>query len=81
MNASGAGVVVRPGRPAELLQALRDLRADPDRARRLGARGPAYSASVLSEANARDAYDVWVHRLTPPPPVQAVATSGARPAS
>lgn len=86
VNASGAGVVVRPGRPEELLQALRDLRDDPDRARRLGARGPAYSASVLSEANALDAYDVWVHRLagtraTPPPAVQAVAISGARPAS
>ncbi|MFF4835596.1 glycosyltransferase [Streptomyces sp. NPDC001315] len=45
---SGAGVLVPPEDPAALLNAVRELAADPGAADRLGARGPAYVDERLS---------------------------------
>jgi glycosyltransferase involved in cell wall biosynthesis len=45
---SGAGVVVPPEDPRALLEAVRALAEDPDRARALGERGPVYAVEHLS---------------------------------
>jgi glycosyltransferase involved in cell wall biosynthesis len=45
---SGAGVLVPPEDPRALLDAVRELAADPARADALGARGPAYAREHLS---------------------------------
>ena len=63
LTAAGAGVRVEPGDPEALLRAVLSLRADPARARALGANGPSYCARVLSEGAALDAYDAWVREL------------------
>jgi len=63
IRAAGAGVVVPPGRPADLLASIVDLGGDPHRRETLGAAGPAYCDKVLSEEAALDAYDAWVRRL------------------
>ncbi|MER5752809.1 glycosyltransferase [Streptomyces sp. NPDC002088] len=47
---SGAGVLVPPEDPAALLNAVRELAADPGAADRLGAHGPAYVDERLSRA-------------------------------
>jgi colanic acid biosynthesis glycosyl transferase WcaI len=51
---SGAGVVVEPGDPNVLLQAVRDLAADPARMAALGRAGKAYAAANLAADDARD---------------------------
>jgi colanic acid biosynthesis glycosyl transferase WcaI len=61
--ASGAGVLAPPGDPAALLDAVERLCADHTAAAAIGARGPAYCASVLSEEAAIDGYETWIHEL------------------
>jgi glycosyltransferase involved in cell wall biosynthesis len=61
--ASGAGVRIEPGAPDLLLRTCINLGSDPDRSQTLGARGPAYCATVLAEDAALDAYDAWVRTL------------------
>lgn len=52
VDASGAGLVVRPDDPAALLAAVRALAADPARRRRLGAAGRAYARATLTAGQA-----------------------------
>jgi glycosyltransferase involved in cell wall biosynthesis len=55
--------VVPPGQPEALRDAIFELRADPERARRLGASGKEYAETTLSRAAALAQYDVFVSRL------------------
>lgn len=50
IEAAGAGLVVLPERPRELLDAFAALRADPERARRMGESGRAYANRQLAPA-------------------------------
>ena len=59
---SGAGVLVDPGKPAALLDAVRDLAADPG-AELMGGRGRRYAREHLGRAEAYRAYDEWVRGL------------------
>lgn len=61
--ASGAGFRVDPGDPRSLLRAALELGSDHDRATRLGALGPAYSARVLDRDVILDGYESWLHDL------------------
>ena len=63
IHAAGAGLVVPPGQPEALRDAIFELRADPERARRLGASGKEYAETTLSRAAALAQYDVFVSRL------------------
>ncbi|GAA4772859.1 glycosyltransferase family 4 protein [Actinomycetospora chlora] len=70
---SGGGVRVDPGRPQDLLDAVRDIAADPARARALATAGRAYAQEHLGAAAARRDYQRWVEGLaaarTPSPEV------------
>lgn len=61
--ASGAGIRVEPGDPEALVTAALRLREDSALRAEIGARGPAYCESLLSEERALDAYDAWVRKL------------------
>lgn len=63
VEASGAGVRVEPGDPQALLDAVLARAAAPDETRRMGARGPDYCRSVLSEQSSLDAYADWIEAL------------------
>ncbi len=61
VRAAGAGVQVRPGDPAALLRAVRDVHATD--ASVMAAAGRSYAQTVLSAAAAAEAYDEWVRDL------------------
>jgi glycosyltransferase involved in cell wall biosynthesis len=63
LEASGAGVRIDAGDPTALVTAALRLCEDRGRAAAMGARGPAYCESLLSESAALDSYDAWVRRL------------------
>lgn len=48
IEAAGAGLVIAPARPRELLDAVEALRADPERARAMGESGRAYANRQLA---------------------------------
>lgn len=56
IDASGGGVVVRPGDPAALLDAVLALHADPQRASRLGRNGRRYREMFLTPEAALDRF-------------------------
>lgn len=56
IQSSGAGVRVDPGDPAELLDALKDLRSEPRRGEELARRGLAYRAQTLGIDSAVTAF-------------------------
>jgi colanic acid biosynthesis glycosyl transferase WcaI len=60
---SGAGRVVRGGRPAELVDAIVELAGDRDLAGAMGRRGIAYADAQLSEASAMARLERFVERL------------------
>ena len=60
---AGAGLVVPPGDPEVLRQAIFALKDDPERARRLGARGKSYAETTLSRRTALAHYDAFISRL------------------
>ena len=63
ITASGAGVIVPPGDPHALLDAVTGLAADPDRRRLLGGNGMRYASTELGAAEAVRAYGKWVDDL------------------
>lgn len=63
IRTSGAGIIVDPLRPSALLRGVERLRSTPEEAAGLGAAGPAYAASVLSESTAISAYSEWLARV------------------
>lgn len=63
ITASGAGVIVPPGDPHALLDAVLRLGADPGRCATLGANGQRYASTELGAARAVHAYDRWVDEL------------------
>jgi colanic acid biosynthesis glycosyl transferase WcaI len=60
---AGAGLVVPPGQPEALRDAIFTLKDDPERARRLGASGKEYAETTLSRAAALAQYDAFISRL------------------
>ena len=62
IQASGAGIVIAPGDPGVLLEALRSLKGQPG-LDEMGQRGQAYARDRLSEAKALDAYRSWADGL------------------
>lgn len=60
---SEAGVVVPAGDPAALVAAALRLGEDRHTSARIGANGPIYCETHLSESAALDAYDGWVRQL------------------
>jgi colanic acid biosynthesis glycosyl transferase WcaI len=60
---AGAGLVVPPGQPEALRDAIFTLKDDPERARRLGASGKVYAETTLSRAAALAQYDAFISRL------------------
>ncbi|MBW1601134.1 glycosyltransferase family 4 protein [Streptomyces sp. JJ66] len=69
---SGAGVLVEPEDPGALLRAVRELAADPEAARKLGAAGPAHVAAHLSREAGLARYDALVDEAL------AMSRAGAR---
>lgn len=63
VNASGAGVIARPGDPQAMLDAVLDLGRDPDRASLLGKLGQQFAFDELNSELALAAYQDWVERL------------------
>jgi glycosyltransferase involved in cell wall biosynthesis len=63
LRASGAGIIVPPGQPSALLDAARQLGADDQLRRRLGARGKSYADDVLSAGSAIASYDRWCREM------------------
>lgn len=61
--ASGAGIVVEPGVPVDLVGGALRLSEDRVAGRVIGARGPAYCESMLSEQASLDAFNAWVVEL------------------
>lgn len=60
---AGAGIVIEPGDPKGLLAAALRLGKDRHGSAAMGARGPIYCETYLSERAALDAYDTWIHKL------------------
>lgn len=60
LDASGAGIVVAPEDPQALLNAIRDLAADPARREALGSRGKAYARDVLGEEACLAELERWL---------------------
>ncbi|MCG5431650.1 WcaI family glycosyltransferase [Mycobacterium sp. MYCO198283] len=60
---SGGGVLVPPGDPAALLDAVRAIVGDEDAARAMGASGQEYARSTLDTATAIDHYEKWCYSL------------------
>lgn len=63
IEASGGGVVVAPGDPHALAEALRRLAADPEERRRLGGTGRAYADERLSAPAALAEYERFLDRI------------------
>ncbi|GAA4174992.1 glycosyltransferase family 4 protein [Gryllotalpicola koreensis] len=63
IEASGGGIRVDAGDPAALVDAIAALGSDPERARRLGARGLAFREVHLAEDSAIDNYVEWLTSL------------------
>jgi len=63
VEGSGGGVVVPPGDPGALANAIRRVAADPDKRRRLGAAGRAYADERLSPPAALAEYERFLHRV------------------
>jgi len=63
VTAAGAGVVVEPGQPVAILEGALQLATDRGLAADLGARGPIYCETHLSEKTALDGYDEWVRTV------------------
>ena len=63
INVSGGGLLVPPGQPQELLDGVRRLAAEPERAAEYGRAGQAYCRTVLSEDHALAAYAALVVEL------------------
>jgi colanic acid biosynthesis glycosyl transferase WcaI len=63
IRAAGAGIVVRPGDPGALRDALFALQADPERARGYAESGKQYAEATLSRTAALAGYDEFVARL------------------
>lgn len=78
VRAAGAGIVVEPGRPEDLLGALDRLGRDPGLRTMLGAAGPVYCSEVLSEKAALDGYERWLYRLAGQQAPEAVAPVAPR---
>lgn len=60
---SGGGIVVAPGDPAALADAIRGLRYDADEVARLGRQGRAYATQCLEEGAALDDYEVLLRAV------------------
>lgn len=60
VRASGAGIVVAPGRPHELVAGALDLVGDDARRRAMSAAGPEYRDRILSEHRAVDSFESWL---------------------
>lgn len=56
IEAAGAGVIVRPAAPAAVVDAIEELRADPEWQRSLGGAGRQYRLSVMRESDAIAAF-------------------------
>jgi colanic acid biosynthesis glycosyl transferase WcaI len=63
VTASGAGLVVAPGVPAAVNQAVLDLLADPGRAAAMGASGLRYAERNQAAATSLAGYDAWLAGL------------------
>lgn len=63
IRASGAGVLVAPGRPELLAGAVEDLATDPVRAAAFGASGRAHADRWYGPATAMAGYDRWMAQL------------------
>ncbi|WP_433803067.1 WcaI family glycosyltransferase [Actinomycetospora sp. CA-084318] len=61
--ASRAGVVVAPGAPRALLDAIVDTRLEPGESEAMGLRGQLFAHDVLHVDAAREAYVAWVEGL------------------
>jgi glycosyltransferase involved in cell wall biosynthesis len=72
VNASGGGIVVDPGDPSALREALLSLTSRPS-LDALGKRGQAYARERLSEQAALDSYRDWVGELLGAAPVAPLA--------
>jgi glycosyltransferase involved in cell wall biosynthesis len=60
---AGAGIVVPPGKPAALVEAVSSLRSNPEAANELGRRGGAFAEKYLSEDRALEAYTGFLKSL------------------
>ncbi|MET9018461.1 glycosyltransferase [Actinopolymorpha sp. NPDC004070] len=67
IDASGGGTRVPAGHPQALLDAVLSLRADPARARALGAAGRRFRDSVLTQDAALDHFEQWITTLAKEP--------------
>lgn len=63
IQCAGAGVIVRPGRPHDLVDAALALGADPVARADLGAAGARHAAAHLAEDAAVDRYESWLASL------------------
>lgn len=63
IRASGGGVVVSPGDPSALADAIRALVSDPQERARLGAAGRAYADELLSAPAALAEYERFLHDI------------------
>ena len=60
LRASGAGIVVSPGLPHELVEGARTLAGDDNLRRSMGAAGVSYRERVLREQSAVDSFESWL---------------------
>lgn len=60
LRASGAGIMVAPGRPQELVAGARKLAGDDVLRRSMGAAGSSYREKVLREHSAVDSFESWL---------------------
>jgi colanic acid biosynthesis glycosyl transferase WcaI len=67
IRSNGTGVLVPPDRPDLLLQAVRDLAADPLRQERLGAAGQRYARTTLSADQALAGLELLVEAAAASP--------------
>lgn len=63
IRASGAGIVVAPGDPSALLDAVSGLVDDREQSRQLGENGRRYAGTVLNHESAIAAYTQWIREL------------------
>ncbi len=73
---AGAGIVVPPGEPGELVRTIQMLKASPKVREQLGANGKAYSLHYLSRDRALSDYDDFLAALTGQRETAAAATLG-----
>lgn len=79
--ASGGGIVIPPDDPAALVHAALALRADPAKARSLGAAGRRYRDEVLSADSALTHFTKWLTGLALKPPRKRTGTAKRVPMS